>query len=147
MSIRAILPIAKTRLVTITCTAPVFDAAKLLSAKRTNLVVVCNADGTMAGVVSKTDVVRQVSTCTGCSGTTIVSDIMTRKVITCHLEDELIDVWTTMKNNVLKQIPINDHELRPIGLLNANDALQLLLKGTDNENLFLRDYVMGIGYN
>lgn len=124
MPIRAILPIAQTRLVTIACTALVFEV----------------------GCSLKTDVVRQVSTYTGCSGTTIISDTMARKVIICHLEDELIDVWTTKKNNALKQIPINNHQSRPLVLLYTNDALQAPLKDTGDENLFLRDYAMGIGY-
>ncbi|MEO6959920.1 MAG: CBS domain-containing protein [Burkholderiaceae bacterium] len=146
MSIHAILPTARTRLVTIQDAAPVIDAAKLLSGKHTSLVVVCSSDGAMSGVVTKADVVRQISTCAGCSCTTMVSDIMTREVITCHPEDNLIDVWATMKDNALRQIPISDRESRPVGLLYANDALQVLLKEADDEDLLLRDYMFGIGY-
>ncbi|NYT61789.1 histidine kinase [Alcaligenaceae bacterium] len=40
----------------------------------------------------------------------------------------------------------SDHESRPIGLLYANDALQVLLKQTEYEKLLLHDYVMGVGY-
>lgn len=146
MSIRAILPTARKRLVTVSSVAPVVYAAELLSGKHTSLVIVCDPDGLMAGVVTKADVVRQISTCTGCSCTTMISDIMTRKVIACHPDDQLIDVWAVMKTNDLRQIPVSDQDSRPIGLLYASDALQVLLKEAVDEKLFLRDYVTGIGY-
>lgn len=146
MSIRAILPTARTRLVTVSNVAPVVYAAELLSGRHTSLVIACDPDGIMTGVITKADVVRQISTCTGCSCTTKVSDIMTREVITCDPYDELIDVWTVMRTNALRQIPISDADSRPIGLLYASDALQVLLKEADEEKLFLRDYVTGAGY-
>jgi len=34
----------------------------------------------------------------------------------------------------------------PLGVLYANDALQLLLKEAEYEEDLLRDYVMGMGY-
>jgi len=77
----------------------------------------------------------------------MVSDIMMREVIACHPDDELLDVWAVMRTNALRQIPISDLDSRPIGVLYANDALQVLLKEADDEKLFLRDYVMGMGYH
>jgi hypothetical protein len=34
-----------------------------------------------------------------------------------------------------------------VGVLNARDALQVLLKEVENEESLLRDYVMGIGFH
>lgn len=146
MSIRAILPTARRRLLTINDAAPVIDVAQLLSGMHTSLVIVCDLDGLMSGVVTKADVVRQISTCTGCSCTTMVADIMTREVIACHPDDKLIDVWAIMRDNALRQIPVSDHESRPLGLLYASDALEVLLKEVEYEEVLLREYVMGIGY-
>jgi len=145
--ISAILPTARKRLVTIQDTGAVVEAARLLSGAHTSLVIVCNPKGLMSGVITKADVVRQISTCTGCSCTTAVSDIMTREVIACSPDQRLSDVWTTMRDNALRQIPIRDDDLHPLGLLYANDALELLLKDVEYEQLLLRDYVMGIGYH
>lgn len=147
MSVRAVLPTARTRLVTIDHAAAVVDAAKLLSQMHTSLLIVCGPEGLMSGVITKADVVRQISVCSGCSCTTMVTDIMTREVITCHPDDRLIDVWEIMKDNALRQIPVSDIDRRPLGLLYANDALQALLKEVEYEEIMLRDYVMGIGYH
>lgn len=146
MSIRTILPTAHRRLLTINDAAPVIDAAQLLSGRHTSLVIVCGPNGLMSGVVTKADIVRQISTCTGCSCTTMVSDIMTREVIACHPDDKLIDVWAIMRDNALRQIPVSDLESRPLGLLYASDALEVLLKEVEYEEVLLREYVMGIGY-
>lgn len=56
------------------------------------------------------------------------------------------DVWVRMKERGLKNIPVADQDLRPLGVLNALDILQVLLKESEDEEAMLRDYVMGVGY-
>lgn len=146
-TIHMILPTARDRLITMSDLEPVVEAASLLNKKHTNLVIACDTNGRMTGVITKTDVVRQISVCTGCSCTTMVADIMTRQVISCHSGQKLIDVWKIMKDHALKQIPVCDEDRRPLGLLYANDALQMLWKEVEYEEIQLREYVMGIGYH
>ncbi len=71
---------------------------------------------------------------------------MTRETVTCLPRDWLREVWSTMKVRQLKNIPVAAENLKPIGVLNAGDALQALLKEEEDEESLLRDYVMGIGY-
>jgi len=144
--IRSMLPVVSERLIVISTSAPVVEAARLLSGARISLIIICDADGLMSGVVTKADVVRQISHCTGCSCTTMVADIMTRKVVSCRLDHQLVDVWASMRDNALRQIPVVGHDARPVGVLYANDALQVLLQEVKHEELLLRDYVMGMGY-
>jgi len=61
MLIEGLLQTGSERLVTIRDDARLIEVAKLLSAQ-TDLVVVCDADRLLRGVVTKTDVVRQIST-------------------------------------------------------------------------------------
>ena len=58
MRIESILPTSRKRLSTIQAHAAVSEAAKLLSNTHISLVVVCDANEVMVGVVTKTDVVR-----------------------------------------------------------------------------------------
>ena len=51
-----------------------------------------------------------------------------------------------MKQRQLKNIPVIDSEAKPIGVLNARDALDGLLGEVENEEMRLRDYVMSVGY-
>lgn len=144
--IHSMLPIARSRLVTVQDNAPVVEAARLLAGEQTSLVVVCNDAGHMSGVVTKADIVRQISHCTGCSCTEMVATIMAQEIICCHPDDKVDDVWSIMRKNTLRQIPISSSEGWPLGLLYANDVLEVLLKQVKYEELLLRDYVLGIGY-
>lgn len=144
--IQTILPLAGKRLVTIQDDSPLVEAARLLSEMSANLVVVCSHNGRMRGVVTKSDVVKQISYCQGCSCTTMVADVMTKDVTACHPDQSLYDVWLIMKEKGLKQVPITDPTAEPLGLLYARDALEILIKEAKYEQLLLRDYVMGVGY-
>jgi CBS domain-containing protein len=146
MFVDAILPGARERLAMISHDAPLIQAAQLLSNAAVNLVVVQNDDGTLAGVITKTDVVRQIGRCVGSSCTTAASAVMTQKVIACHPGESLTEVWATMKQRGLKHVPVVDQQFHPLGVLYARDALQVLLVEVEYEELLLRDYVMGVGY-
>jgi CBS domain-containing protein len=122
------------------------EAAKLLRAG-TDLVVVCGSAGLLVGVITKTDVVGQISRCQGVSCTTAASLVMTRDVLLCRTGDWLRDVWIRMKERRLKNIPVVDQDSRPLGVLNARDALHVLLEEVQDEEALLRDYVMSVGYH
>ena len=145
MLVNRLLSEARKRLVTIADGAPLIEVARLLRAG-TDIVVVCDASGVLTGVVTKTDVVGRISQCQGASCVTAASLVMTQDVLTCHPGDWLHDIRSTMKSRELKNIPVIDERSRPIGVLNARDALQALLKEVENEESLLRDYVMCIGY-
>jgi CBS domain-containing protein len=51
-----------------------------------------------------------------------------------------------MKDRGLKNIPVVETDSRPIGVLNARDALEVLLEDAEYEEGLLRDYVMCVGY-
>ena len=147
MFVEILLPAAREHLATVGDDAPVIQAAKLLGGAHINLVVVCNSDGVMVGVLSRRDVARQVSHCQGSSCTTAVSGVMTREVVACSPRDWLNDVWSIMKNRGLRHIPIVDKGSKPLGIIYARDALQTLLTEVQNEEELLRDYLMCVGYH
>ena len=64
MLVEKLLPAARKKLVTIADDTPLIQAAKLLRAG-TDLVVVCGSADFLSGVITKTDVVRQISNCKG----------------------------------------------------------------------------------
>jgi CBS domain-containing protein len=128
-----ILSIVSKRLVVIQITRPVVEAARLLSEKNASLIVVCSAEGLMQGVVTKSDVVKQISRCQGCGCTAVVSEVMTRQVISCRPDQSMHDVWRLMKDKRLKQMPVVDQSAMPLGLLYADEALEVLMKEVENE--------------
>jgi CBS domain-containing protein len=145
MFVNRLLPAAREKLVVISHAASVIDAAELL-APGTDLLAVCGARGSLAGVVTKSDLVRHIGRCRTEAFVVAVSAVMTTDVVVCSPRDWLNDVWSRMKIRGLKNVPIADDNARPIGLLNVRDALQHLLQEVENEEKLLRDYVLNVGY-
>jgi CBS domain-containing protein len=147
MLVERLLPITLKRLITIPHDALLPAAAKLLSETQMSLLVVCNPGGVMVGVITKTDIVRQIAYCQGSACMMTAASVMTREVTYCHPNDSLHDVLSIMKERAFVHVPIVDQESRPSGVLNARDALQVLLGEAEYDIAFLRDYVMSIGYH
>jgi CBS domain-containing protein len=147
MFVERMLPEARKRLVTIGDHISLIEAAKLLLDGHTDLLVVRGSDELLAGVITKTDVVRQISLCQGSACTMAASTVMTRTVVHCQSNDVLQNVWSIMKDRSLKNLPILDRDSRPIGVLNARDALEALREEVEYEEVLLRDYVMCVGWH
>jgi CBS domain-containing protein len=134
-------------MITIRDDASLAEAARLLSGIHRALLVVVNNDGAMVGVVTKTDVVRQVAQRHDAIYGRRISAVMTEQVTSCRTDDPLNDVLALMKKKGFVHIPIVDANSHPCGVVNARDALQALLREVKDEELLLRAYVMGVGYH
>jgi len=145
MFIEALIPTAREKLVTIGEGAPLIEAAELLSSG-SDIVLVCNNDGVLAGIVTKTDVVRQISHCQGASCTCPLATVMTRDVVSCRGQDALAEVSQRMMERHLKNIPVVDSNERPLGVLTARAILRVLLGDAEFDEAQLMDYVKGVGY-
>ncbi len=136
---------ARSKLVLLADDALLIEAAKALAAK-TEIIVIHNREGIAQGVVTKTDVVRQMSTCQGGACQCPVSSVMTRNVLWCYGHERLQDVALRMKARDLKCIPLLDETNRAIGLLTSRAILEVLLGDAEHVEDVLVDYVSGVGY-
>ena len=143
---RSISAITRRRLATIATDAALAQAAKVLATAPAGLLVVCNADGAMEGVISKTDIVRTVGEHPETACTTPAAEAMTRKVIFCRPEDTLEHVLRRMGEHGLMHVPVIEERSRPSGVMEARDALRALMARASHEIGHLRDYIMGPGY-
>ena len=71
---------------------------------------------------------------------------MTRDVTYCRPSDPLHGVLSQMKERGFVHVPIIHQDSKPAGVINARDALQVLLGEVEHDVSFLHDYVAGIGY-
>lgn len=145
MFVENLMPIARERLVILADNAPLIEAARLLQSG-TDILLVCSLAGLLRGVITKTDVVAQIRECQGSGCLALASIAMTQDVLLCRSGDLLDDLWKRMKERSLKNVPVVDDAYRPLGVLNARDLLQALLKESSVEEGMMRDYVMGVGY-
>jgi len=141
-----LLPEIRRRLLVIGNDQQLTEAAALLSDDARHMAIVCDAEGVMVGVITRTDIVRQIQHCDGCACKTLCAQVMKTTVVSCAPDQVLQDVWAIMKQNRLLCIPVIDGQRRPLGLLFAADALEALLSDIEHEEELLKDYVMSIGY-
>ncbi|MCI2393636.1 CBS domain-containing protein [Aliiroseovarius sediminis] len=145
MLVEKIMADIRKRLLCIEPTATLMQAARLLDDGR-DMVLVCDQAAQLAGVITKTDVVRMIGHCDGARCTAPATDAMTRDVLTSTPKAWLHDIWKTMQTRELKNVPIVDENGALLGILNARDALQALLQEVRYEEELLHDYAMSLGY-
>ncbi len=139
--------VARSRLTTVSLQTQALEIAQRLANTHIGLVVVCDPDGVMAGVISKTDIVRRMGQCLGSACHTLAADLMTSPVVSCEVNDSLHGVLGTMQARGLVHMPVVDALQRPIGTVNARDALRTLVAAEEYGQALLIDYVMGVGYH
>jgi CBS domain-containing protein len=106
------------KLVTVTKNNTVYDCAKLMKNKKIGSVLVLNSDGTLAGIITKTDLVSVFLT--QATGPLKVSDIMTKKVISVTPNDTILLVESLLINHRLTRIVVQRNQ-RPVGIITHRD--------------------------
>lgn len=136
----------RSRLLTVTVDTLLPEVARLLSSTNISLVVVCDQAGLMVGVVTKTNIVRQIGHCERAACSSTAAEIMTTEVTYCRTTDCLPDVLSMMHARGFVHVPVIDAAGRPSGVVNERDALRELMAEGQYEEALLRGYVMGVGY-
>jgi CBS domain-containing protein len=144
--VQQVLETARRRLATLSPWAGVCEAAAILTNAVTPLIVVCDRDEVALGVISRTDVIKTLVNGKVSAPATSAAGIMTRAVLASHVNQPLQDVWQSMNTRSLRCVPILDDNGRPQGVLHARDVATALLEEVTYEEILLRDYVMGVGY-
>src|SRR5690625_1577005 len=104
--IRHLKAVAAEKLITLGHHAQLTEAAQLLGRRGHDLVVICNDDELLAGVVTRTDIVSRIGECVGRTCTMPVADVMTREVVACRPDDTVEDVWQELHTRGLVHLPV-----------------------------------------
>lgn len=132
------------RLAVVDADASLRTAALSLSRPGIGLVVVCRKDGQVAGVLSKSDLIRDLTR--PYSTQSRVTAFMAREVISCHQEDEVSVVWREMASRGLQNVPVLDAAANPVGILDIRDVVKTLLEQEQYQEKLLANYIAGVGY-
>jgi CBS domain-containing protein len=108
--------------------------------------VVCDSDGIAVGVISSSHVIKVLATAGVDALGFNAGAIMTKPVLSCHVDETLQQVWAVMNSRTLPCAPILDDDGRAQGVVHARDIAIALLDEVNYEEVLLRDYVMGVGY-
>src|SRR5262245_32744291 len=124
MSLRAILAIKGDEVVSISSTADLAAASKLLKKRQIGVLVVLDAGGRLVGILSERDIVHALAEDRAADLQQLpVSQIMTPKVSTCDINDSISSVMKRMMEGKFRHMPILD-ENRLAGVVSNRDLLK-----------------------
>lgn len=121
----------------------VADAAKLLSEKRIGAIVVSEDGKVPLGILSERDIVREL----GKRGAAVleqpISELMTRKLVTCATGDDALEILNRMSQGRFRHLPVVDHQGHMLGIVSIGDAVSARLKELAAEKEALTGMIMG----
>lgn len=128
--------------VTVSASASVSDAAKLLSEKRIGTVVVSDDGVTPLGILSERDIVRELAKSGGGCLNKAVSTYMTSELVTCTSDSNVQEVLTQMTERRFRHMPVVEHG-KLVGIVTLGDAVKAQLAEVAMEKDALEGMIMG----
>jgi CBS domain-containing protein len=141
MTVSAILKTKGADVITIEPIADLAAAIARLARHRIGALVVQGADNRVVGIISERDIVRALGERGGTVLEEPVSQIMTRKVVTCGLSDTVASVMEQMTDGKFRHIPVIEHN-RLLGIVSIGDVVKHRLSEMEGESAALRDYIL-----
>ena len=125
--------------------ATLSQAARLLAHKRIGALVVRDANGALAGILSERDVVRAMAEESASALARPVSAYMTRDVASCTELDTVEELMEMMTRGRFRHVPVLDGDNRLCGLVSIGDVVKMHIKETMREAATLRQYITAAG--
>jgi len=140
MKVREILAIKGEHVHTIEPERTILDAVALLVEHGIGALLVRDAAGTVAGIISERDVLRVSRDRSGALGTLRVADVMTRDLIVCVPDDDVDYAMGIVTKNRVRHLPVMD-DGRVAGMISIGDLVKARLDAAEYENRYLREYI------
>lgn len=96
------------------------QAAKVLLDLKLGALVVTDETNTMVGIVSERDLLSVVASNDPKAAEALVSDVMTRSVISCSPEDEVAYLLHLMNENFIRHMPVLEND-KLVGILSIRE--------------------------
>jgi CBS domain-containing protein len=140
MTVKAILSAKGGNVVTIEPNTNVLTAAKLLAERRIGALVVTGPDHRVVGIVSERDIVQRLAEQGPAALELPLTDVMTRKVMTCNPADTISSVMEWMTEGKFRHLPVVEQG-RLTGIVSIGDVVKHRLQEMEREQSALRDYI------
>jgi len=127
---------------TIPANATLADATHLLDSKRIGAVVAVEADGTLCGVLSERDIVRQIARKGVSALSMIVGDAMTRGVITANSSEDIDRCLGRMTDRRIRHLPVVDQGTLK-GIVSIGDLVKYKIDAVTAEAEAMTAYIKG----
>jgi CBS domain-containing protein len=115
-------------------------AAKLLSERRIGALVVLGAEEHVVGIISERDIVRAIAERGPPALQEQVSQVMTRKVATCTMDETIPSIMERMTAGKFRHMPVIEHG-KLGGIISIGDVVKHRIVEIEQESAALRDYI------
>jgi CBS domain-containing protein len=140
MTVRAILDTKGHQVESIQPGAQVSAAVKLLGEKKIGAVLVLNVAGRIEGILSERDIVRVLSERGAAALEEPVSNVMTRKVVSCRQSDTVSGIMEMMTLGKFRHLPVVE-DGKVVGLISIGDIVKWRVREYETEQEALREYI------
>jgi CBS domain-containing protein len=110
---------------TVKCSAPIYDAIQMLVEHQITGLPVVDDDGAMVGVISEKDMLKELYDVDDKAGH--VEDFMTRVVTTFDQSESVLDICNCFIKSPFRRVPILDNG-KVVGIISRADIINYILK-------------------
>ena len=140
MTVNDILLHKGNQVITIEPVATVAAAVRMLAQQRIGALLVTGADHHIVGIISERDIVRVLHETGPAVLDTPVSEVMTRKVVTCDRHETIADIMERITSGKFRHVPVVEHG-RLAGIISIGDVVKARLGELEHEQNALREYI------
>ena len=140
MIVKSIIEIKGYDVVTLEPGATLDAAAKLLAGRRIGAAVVLGADDRVVGILSERDIVRAIAERGAGAMQEQVSQVMTRKVVTCSLDETLHSIMERMTEGKFRHLPVIEQG-KLSGIISIGDVVKHRIVEIEQESDALKSYI------
>jgi|SRR5262249_13003215 len=140
MIVKAILAAKGSEVISIEPTATLETAVRTLAERRIGALLVLGPDRRLIGILSERDIVRVLAEQGAAALKQPLSQVMTRKVVTCGQSDSVNVLMERMTTGKFRHLPVAEGD-KVIGLVSIGDVVKYRLQEMEQEHAAMRDYI------
>ena len=142
MKVRDILKVKGSQVYSIRPDQTVLDVVAILMQHGIGALLVRDAAGTLSGIISERDVLRECLHRSADLGRIPVHEAMTKDLVVCVPDDEVDYAMGIVTKNRVRHLPIMDGD-RVAGIISIGDLVKAGLDEAEYENRYLKEYIQG----
>ncbi|MHB2169880.1 CBS domain-containing protein [Alsobacter sp. R-9] len=127
-------------IVSVDASTTVLEIADVISSRRIGSVLVLDASGGVAGIVSERDVVKALATKGAAVTTMRADDLMTRDVVTATPETSVDEAMEMMDEGYFRHLPVLE-DGRLVGIVSIRDLVKYRIQLHVRDVNSLTDYI------
>jgi CBS domain-containing protein len=140
MIVKTILSAKGGDVISIEPTATLEIAVRTLADHRIGALLVLGPDRRVIGILSERDIVRVLAEQGAGALNQPLSQVMTRKVVTCNSSETIGVIMERMTAGKFRHVPVVEQE-QVIGVVSIGDVVKYRLQEMEHESAALRDYI------